>query len=231
MKILLVEDDTSLGFLLMEFLESENYDVKLCRDGESAWRNFQKYPFDLCILDVMLPQMDGFSLGRKIRVVNQKIPFLFLTAKSLKSDKLEAYSIGAEDYITKPFDEEELLCRIKVIFRRANPETENECVPTNYKIGNYSFDSDLRELSFNGDTHRLTEKENEVLQLLCLHKNTILKREDAVEKIYGKKDYFLGRSFDVFISRLRKMLKNDPCIKIDNVFKLGFILKIEEQSK
>jgi len=226
--VLIVEDDIHLGFLLMEFLESNHFNVKLCRDGESGFSSFKKEQYDLCILDVMLPTMDGFSLARKIKKVNDQTPFLFLTARSMKEDKLQGFSVGAEDFITKPFDEEELLCRMNVILRR-NEGLEKIQKPTQFTIGHYFFDYSRRELSYKGDTLRITEKENEVLQLLCLNKNQILKREEAVEKIYGKKDYFLGRSFDVFICRIRKLLKNDPRIAIENVFKVGFILSIEEE--
>lgn len=231
MRILIVEDDTSLGFLLMEFLESENFDVKLCRDGESGLKTFQKHPFDLCLLDIMLPKMDGFTLAKKIRQLNETIPFLFLTARSLKSDKLKGFSIGAEDYITKPFDEEELLCRINVIMRRNQKTNTIEPQLEHFKIGHYDFDYSLQKLCLNGQTLRLTEKENEVLRLLCLHENKILRREDAVEHIYGKKDYFLGRSFDVFISRLRKILKDDPRITIENVYNVGFIFKVGQNTE
>ncbi len=225
--VLIVEDDIHLGFLLMEFLESENFKVKLCRDGESGFNSFKKEAYDLCILDVMLPEMDGFSLARKIKNVDQQTPFLFLTARSMKEDKLQGFSVGAEDFITKPFDEQELLCRLNVILRRSSKEAK-VVVPVQFNIGDYFFDYARQELCFNGTTTRMTEKENEVLHLLCLHKNQILKREEAVEKIYGKKDYFLGRSFDVFISRIRKMLKNDPRVSIENVFKVGFILNVDE---
>jgi DNA-binding response OmpR family regulator len=222
-KILIIEDDLNLGFLLMEFLESEGYQVKLCRDGASGFAVFQKETFHLCIIDVMMPQMDGFTVAKRIKEQSIATPFLFLTARSMKEDKLKGFSIGAEDYITKPFDEEELLCRIKVIMRR---NEGNAClpIPMQFQIGQYFFDYAKQELIFNQQIKRLTEKENEVLRLLCLNKNQILKRDDAVEQIYGEQDYFLGRSFDVFISRLRKMLKNDPTISIDNVFKVGFIL-------
>ncbi len=221
--ILIVEDNIHLGFLLMEFLESENYRVKLCRDGESGFSSFKKESFDLCILDVMLPEMDGFLLARKIRKIDAQTPFLFLTAKSMKEDKLEGFSIGAEDFITKPFDEQELLCRLRVILRR-NRKVEKTPLRLQFTIGDYVFDYARQELSYMGESTRITEKENEVLRLLCLNKNQILKREEAVEQIYGKKDYFLGRSFDVFISRIRKLLKNDPRVSIENVFKVGFIL-------
>ena len=222
-KILIVEDDLNLGFLLLEFLEPEGFEIKLCRDGASGLAQFKKEKFDLCILDVMMPKLNGFQLAEKIRALNPKMPFLFLTARSLKEDKLRAYEIGAEDYLIKPFDEEVLLCKIKVILRRAVPEVL-ETLPTKFEIGEYLFDYSRQELSFRDHTQRITEKENEVLRLLCLNKNQILKREDAVEKIYGRCDYFLGRSFDVFISRIRKLLKEDPDVSIENVFKVGFIL-------
>lgn len=225
--VLIVEDDIHLGFLLMEFLEGEDFKVKLCRDGESGFACFKKEAYDLCILDVMLPEMDGFTLARKIKKIDHQTPFLFLTARSMKEDKLQGFSVGAEDFITKPFDEQELLCRLNVILRR-NDKVAKVPVPVQFTIGDYTFDYALQELSFNGTTTRMTEKENEVLRLLCLNKNQILKREEAVEQIYGKKDYFLGRSFDVFISRIRKLLKNDPRVTIDNVFKVGFILNVEE---
>lgn len=227
--ILIVEDDLHLGFLLMEFLESEHFRVRLCRDGASGWEWFKKEHFDLCILDVMLPEIDGFDLARRMQRENAAIPFLFLTARSMKEDKLRGFAVGGEDFITKPFDEEVLLCRIKVILRRAEQETPQPCLPTQFNIGHYFFDYNRQELSYKGLTQRITEKENEVLRLLCLHQNRILKREEAVEKIYGKKDYFLGRSFDVFISRIRKMLKKDPNICIENVFKVGFILNVAKE--
>lgn len=227
-KILLVEDDLNLGFLLMDFLEGEGYQVKLCRDGESGLQQVKSTLFDLCILDIMLPKMDGYEVARFIKKENSEVPFLFLSAKSLKDDRLKGYAIGAEDYLTKPFDEEELLCKIKVILRNQQVQTATPVQPTQFNIGAYFFDYNRHELTYEGITRRITVKENEVLRLLCLHQNQVLNREEAVEQIYGKKDYFLGRSFDVFISRLRKLLKNDPRIHIENVFKVGFILKVPE---
>ncbi len=225
-RILIVEDDLHLGFLLMEFLQSEGFEVKLCRDGESGLSSFKKEQFHLCVLDVMLPEMDGFQLARQIRLERKDIPFLFLTARSMKEDKLRGFTLGAEDFITKPFDEEVLLCKIKVILRHFENESPLESVATHFSIGDYSFDYTRRELCYKGKLRRITEKENEVLRLLCLNQNQILKREEAVEKIYGKRDYFLGRSFDVFISRIRKLLSDDPRISIENVFKVGFILNV-----
>ncbi len=225
--LLLVEDDLNLGFLLMELLEAEHFAVKWCRDGKSGVQQFRKMRFDLCILDIMMPGMDGFCLAKKLKELNPKIPFLFLTARLLKEDKLKGYELGAEDYLTKPFDEDELLCKIKVILRRNTLPIANE-QPTEFQLGDYQFYYDRQELVYKDEVNRITEKENEVLYLLCLHRNQILRRDLAVEQIYGKKDYFLGRSFDVFISRLRKMLSKDPTISIDNVFKVGFILNVEE---
>ena len=229
-QILLVEDDLDLGFLLMEFLESENFRVKLCRDGATAWQYFKKSCFDLCILDIMVPKLDGFNFAQRIKECESSIPFLFLTARSLKEDKMRGYALGAEDYITKPFDEEELLCKIKVILRRVTAR-EEESSPTQFQIGDYFFDYDRQELSYEGTSKRITEKETEILRLLCLHQNRILRRDEAVEKIYGKRDYFLGRSFDVFISRIRKLLKDDPRINIENVFRVGFILNVESDQQ
>ncbi|MEZ4883684.1 MAG: response regulator transcription factor [Chitinophagales bacterium] len=224
--ILLVEDDLTLGFLLVEYLEAENYKVKLCRDGSSAWKSFQKEIFDLCILDIMLPKIDGFTLAQQIRQENSTIPFLFLTARSLKQDKLRGFSLGAEDFITKPFDEEELLCRLQVILRRKAEGEELQTFPKQFQVGDYFFDYERQELYYKDTVKRITEKENEVLRLLCIHQNKILRREDAVKQIYGEEDYFLGRSFDVFISRIRKLLKKDPRVQIENVFKVGFILNV-----
>ena len=227
-RILVVEDDRSLGFLLLESLESAGYQVKLSRDGSTGWEYFKRETYDLCILDVMMPEMDGFMLARKIRSADKTTPFLFLTARSLKEDKLKGFRLGAEDYVTKPFEEEELLCRIDVILRRSLNVDKKEDLPTQFSFGDFVFDYCRQELSYKGDSQRITEKENEVLRLLCLHKNQILRRDDAVEIIYGKRDYFLGRSFDVFISKLRKLLKKDSRIKIENVFRVGFIFQVEE---
>jgi len=224
--ILLVEDDLNLGFLLMELLESEGYGVKLARNGQNGLDHFKKNNFDLCVLDVMLGDTDGFQVAKQIRLENDQIPFLFLTARVLKEDRLKGYALGAEDYISKPFDEEEFLCKIAVILRRKQPQTIQE-LPVQFQIGDYYFDYKRQELVYQDQIERITEKENEVLRLLCLHQNNILRRDDAVERIYGEKDYFLGRSFDVFISRLRKMLRHDPRISIENVFKVGFILKVK----
>lgn len=226
-RILLVEDDMNLGFLLMDFLESEGFELKWCRDALSGLQQLKTQTYDLGILDIMMPGMDGFNLARHIRQSYPKLPFLFLTARLLKSDKLKAYEIGAEDYLTKPFDEQELLCKIRVILRRYEQDSAEQ-FPTQFQLGAYFFDYERQELCYQEESRRLTEKENEVLWLLCRHKNRILKREEAVEAIYGKNDYFLGRSFDVFISRLRKLLRHDQQVSIENVFRVGFILNVAE---
>ncbi len=226
-KILLIEDDTSLGILLSDFLEGEGKEVKLCRDGKAGLDAALSETFDLAIIDVMLPKVDGYTIANTLRDENSTLPFLFLTARSMKEDKLKGYDLGAEDYITKPFEEEELLAKINVILRRMSPNNNFAC-PNKFQIGKYHFDYNRQELTFNEEVNRLTQKENEVLKLLCQNKNQILKREEAVEKIYGKKDYFLGRSFDVFISKIRKLLRHDPNLKIENVFKVGFILSEKE---
>ncbi len=231
-RILLVEDDMNLGFLLMEFLELEGLQVTWRKDARSAMQELQKQQFDLAVLDVMMPGMDGFSLAKHIRAKHPQFPFLFLTARLLKEDKLRGYQLGAEDYLTKPFDEEELLCKIRVILRRvAQQQQKPTLVPVRkYQIGRYQFDPSRQEICLNEETRRLTEKENAILLLLCQHRNRILKRELAVQRIYGKDDYFLGRSFDVFISRLRKILREDPDVSIENVFKVGFILNVPAAS-
>ena len=226
-KILLVEDDLNLGFLLMDYLESANMHVKLCKDGLSGLKMLEKQHFDLCLLDVMMPQMDGFNLAKAIRSKGVETPFIFLTAKSMKEDKLHGYKLGAEDYITKPFDEDELLCKIKVVLRKQSKDPfENS--PTRFKLGRFEYDYERQELKEGEEVYTLTQKENQVLRLLCLHQNSILKRTDAVKLIYGKQDYFLGRSFDVYISRLRKLLSADPTIEIQNIYKVGFRLNVNK---
>lgn len=225
-RILLVEDDLNLGFLLMEFLEMEGLQVTWRKDALSAMQELQKQDYDLGVLDVMMPGMDGFSLAKHLRDQHPQFPFLFLTARLLKEDKLKGYQIGAEDYLTKPFDEQELLCKIRVILRRHEAAAVEQVPDEPFSIGRYTFDHSRQEIKLGTTTRRLTEKESEILLLLCQHRNRILKRELAVKKIYGKDDYFLGRSFDVFISRLRKILREDPEVSIENVFKVGFILNV-----
>jgi len=227
LKILLAEDDLNLGMLLVDYLETEGFDVKLCKDGELALKAFQNGQFDLCLLDIMMPKLDGFSLAREIKQKDKKIPVIFITARSLKEDKLKGYDLGADDYIAKPFDEEELLWKIKAIIRRV-PETGRAAIAP-IEIGRYIFDFENQGLTIANQTKRITEKESEVLLYLCRNRNKVIKREDLLKDVWGENDYFLGRSLDVFITKIRKYLKEDPAIKIENVFGVGFIFKIGDK--
>ncbi len=221
--ILLAEDDLHLGILLVDYLEAEGFDVKLCKDGELALKAFQNQPFDLCLLDVMMPKVDGFSLAQEIRQKDKKIPVIFITARSLKEDKLKGYDLGADDYIIKPFDEDELLWKIKAVIRRI-PEHKHEAGVIS--IGNYTFDLHNQSLMIGGKTKRITEKENEILYYLSRHRNKIVKREELLKDLWGENDYFLGRSLDVFITKIRKYLREDPDLNIENIFGVGFIFNV-----
>ncbi len=227
-KILLVEDDTNMAFLLVDFLESNDFDVKLYRDGLSGLNSFKNNTFDFCILDVMLPSMDGFSIAKEIRRLDLKIPIIFLTARSIKEDRIKGLEIGVDDYITKPFDEEELLCRIKCILGRVEAyKLKDSCISSNFSIGKYNFNCSNRSLEINGNEKRLTGKENDVLKLLCSDYNNIVSRDKILLAVWGVSDYFTGRSLDVFITKLRKYLKDDELIKIENIPTAGYILKIQ----
>lgn len=223
LRLLLVEDDISMGFLLAEYLEENNFEVKLCKDGEiglNAWKNGR---YDFCILDVMLPKIDGYSLAKLIRTENKEIPIILLTAKSMKDDKIHGFNLGIDDYITKPFDEEELLCRINAILNRVSLNGKNGS-QTSFKVGKYEFDYSNQLLIFEDQSKRLTKKENEILMLLCVSKNKIAKRDDILLSVWNKNDYFTGRSLDVFITKLRKYLKSDTTLKIEGIPTVGYIL-------
>lgn len=226
LKILLAEDDLNLGFLLLEFLESHGLDVKLYRDGESALKAFRTGSFNFCILDVMMPRMDGFTLARNLKALNPNIPVIFLTARSVKEDKLKGYGLGADDYITKPFDEDELLWRIKAVVNRTVMPEVSEPEST-FRIGRYEFDFASYSLKLGDVSRRLTNREAEVLRLLCASRNNIVKREQILTEIWGENDYFAGRSLDVFISKLRKYFADDPAVRIENIPKVGFILSCQ----
>ncbi len=221
-RILLVEDDKTLNFIIRDNLEEAGYDVKATENGEEAWDVFQKNQFDLCLFDVMLPKLDGFSLAKKVREKDVSIPVIFLTAKSMTEDKINGFTLGGDDYITKPFSMEELLLRIKVFLKRSHTEeVENEEL-SNCKVGRFDFLFDNLTLQ-NGDEKRtLTYKEAELLRYFCENSNTVLSRSDILKNVWGSDDYYLGRSLDVFISRLRKYLKSDPDIKIINLHGIGF---------
>jgi DNA-binding response OmpR family regulator len=224
-KILLVEDDSSLGFVLKDNLTLRGYDIKLQGDGESGMQAFQSDVFDLCILDVMLPKIDGFTVGKAIRESNKQIPILFLTAKSMTEDKLEGFKLGGDDYITKPFNIEELVARIEVFLNRPS-KTVNQ-VEKVFTLGDFQFDHENLSLRHNNSEKILTVKESEVLKLLYLNRNRILKREEILTKVWGEDDYFMGRSMDFFISKLRKYLKDDSNIEIVNFHGVGFKLEIK----
>ena len=222
-KILLAEDDPNLGLLLVDLLNREGYTVNLCKDGEQALLDFEKQTFDFCLLDVMMPKKDGFEVAKLIRQSNALIPIIFITAKSLKEDRLKGYGLGADDYITKPFDEEELLCKIQVIIRRIIKTELADETETTF-IGKYIFDFTNQSLLLDGKMKRMTEKESRVLKILSDKRNRVVKREELLKSIWGENDYFMGRSLDVFITKIRKYLKDDSSLSIENVFGVGFIL-------
>jgi len=227
-KILLAEDDKNLGNILKSYLEAKGLDVVLCANGEEALISYKKDYFDFCILDVMMPVKDGYTLAKDIRVLDKKIPILFLTAKSMPEDVLEGFKVGGDDYITKPFSMEELLARMKAIIRRTtglNPDTPK---PTQYKIGRYIFEYNRQLLLIDGLEQKLTSKESELLHLLCDNVNKVLDRREALIKIWNDDSYFNARSMDVYIVKLRKYLKDDPSVELLNVHGIGFKLVINK---
>lgn len=228
-KILLCEDDENLGMLLREFLQAKGFNADLCADGEKGYKEFLKGKYDLCVLDVMMPKKDGFTLAQEIRNVNAEIPIIFLTAKNLKEDILEGFKIGADDYITKPFSMEELVFRIGAILRRVKGKKDKEI--TLYKIGRYTFDTQKQVLISKDKTQKLTTKESELLALLCNHVNDILERNYALKTIWIDDNYFNARSMDVYITKLRKLLKDDPNIEIINIHGKGYKLIAPESTK
>lgn len=222
-RVLLAEDDENLGLLLKEYLNAKEYDVDLYKDGERAYRGFQNNYYDICILDVMMPIKDGFTLAKEIRMTNSTMPILFLTAKSMKEDVIEGFSIGADDYMTKPFSIEELLMRLEAILRRTRKDSNTEA-QTTFQIGKYYFDYTKQTLEWDGETRKLTTKESELLKYLCINKNALLDRNFALKTIWIDDSYFNARSMDVYITKLRKYLKDDPSIEIINVRGKGFKL-------
>jgi len=228
--ILLVEDDQNLSLVLADFLQMLGYNITLCHDGEEGLLEFKKKPFHLCIFDVMLPRKDGFSLASDIRKINSDIPIIFLTAKSLKDDRIKGFTIGCDDYITKPFSTEELRLRIKAILKRCTFRSPNpgQGLDGTYKIGKFTFDYVNMILKSEVSEQHLTRKESALLKLLFEYKNQLLTREVALNSIWGGNDYFIGRSMDVFIAKLRKYLKSDPTIVISNIHGTGFKLEIQQ---
>ena len=222
-KILLAEDDENLGLLLREYLKAKGFETNLFANGELAFRDFVKTRYDICILDIMMPVKDGYTLAKEIRQIDEDIPIIFLTAKSMKEDVIEGFSLGADDYITKPFSMEELLFRIEAILKRTSA-TFKTPAPEQYNIGKYVFDTKKQTLQTGDNTIRLTTKESELLKLLCNNQNKILDRNFALKTIWLDDNYFNARSMDVYITKLRKYLKEDDSVEIINVHGKGFKL-------
>ena len=227
-KILLVEDDPNLGMLLQDYLELKGkFEVVLAKDGDEGYKTFSKDHFDLCILDVMMPKKDGFTLGKEIRKTNPTVPIIFATAKGMMEDKVQAFTLGGDDYITKPFRIEELLLRIQALLKRvSNQEKVVADEPTQFDIGTYHFDYTTQVISKDGQQQKVSTKEAELLRMLCLKKNDVLTREEALINIWHDDNYFNGRSMDVFLSKLRKYLKDDPAVEIVNVHGKGYKLLV-----
>jgi len=222
--LLYVEDDASLGYVTRDNLELQGYQVTHFENGKSTLEAIEKQQFDLCILDVMLPGVDGFTIAEEIRKYDTQVPIIFLTAKSLKEDRIKGLKLGADDYITKPFSIEELILKIEIFLRRRAIVVPGQA--TNYRLGIYEFDYQNLELNGSGDPKTLTQREADLLQLFLEKPNQVIKRSDILKKLWGEDDYFLGRSLDVFISRLRKYLKDDASLKIENIHGVGFRLKM-----
>lgn len=223
-KVLLLEDDPNLGLVLQEHLRLSGFDVTLCRDGEEGTGAFSSRDYDLCLVDVMMPKKDGFTFAREVRAARDETPIVFLTARSLKEDRIEGFRIGCDDYITKPFSVEELQLRIEAVLRRSRPRAEDGGGP--FEIGRYQFDALRHTLTLDGFERRLTAREAELLKLLCLHQNRTLTREVALRELWGEENYFAGRSMDVFVSRLRKYLSGDPAVSIISIHGKGLRLVV-----
>lgn len=226
--IFLVEDDHNFGSVLKAYLEMNGFQVSWVDDGKDAIPEFKQKRYDLCVFDVMLPNMNGFTIAESIKKINPAIPFIFLTAKTLKADILKGYATGADDYITKPFDSEVLICKIEAILSRTQGQAGIASQSETYAIGIYFFDPTLREIRLEKTARKLSPKESELLHLLCQYRNKVLPREHALRTIWGEESYFTTRSMDVFIAKLRKYLKADPTVEIMTVHGNGFRLIIDE---
>ena len=222
--VLLAEDDRNLGSLLREYLETKSYHTQLTKNGKEAYTLFSKEKFDICLLDVMMPIKDGFTLAKEIRAIDKNVPIIFLTAKSMKEDTIEGFMAGADDYITKPFSMEELLLRITAILRRVKNQTLRQSEENEFKIGKYKFDYIQRTLDSKGKQEVLTTKEADLLKLLCLNSNDVVDRNFALRSVWQNDSYFSARSMDVYIAKLRKYLKEDPKVEILNIHGRGFKL-------
>lgn len=225
--LLYVEDDESLSFVTKDNLELQGFEVTHCPGGNEAMEIIKNHQFDLAILDVMLPDVDGFTIAQELRKFDKQIPILFLTARSLKDDKLHGLRLGGDDYITKPFSIEELILKVQIFLKRRHVVGDEQNQLTEYAVGDYHFDYKNLELQFEQETKKLTQKEADLLRFFVKNKNEVLKRSDILEALWGEDDYFMGRSLDVFISRLRKYLKLDASLKIENIHGVGFRLKTD----
>jgi DNA-binding response OmpR family regulator len=221
-KVLLAEDDLSLGYVIKDNLADAGYDVVLCADGQAAIDKFSKETFDICLLDVMMPNKDGFAVAKKIRQQTDQVPILLITAKSLEEDRIHGFECGADDYIVKPFSMQELLLRIDVFLRRTKKMYSEKSL--NFQVGKMNFSFNDLKLNMGGIVYNMTQKEAELLLFLCEHPNRILKREEVLLNVWGKDDYFLGRSMDVFITKLRKYFKADTTVHIETIHGMGFRL-------
>lgn len=228
-KILLVEDDFNLGIVIQDFLSLEGYSVHLCRDGKEGLQKFNKNEYDVCLLDVMLPEKDGYEIAEDIRKVNKEIPIIFLTAKSNPEDKVKGFKAGGDDYITKPFNREEFLLRIKAILRRVNNDFEDDENEGLIKLNSFELDFRNLKLSHPKEDKKLTKRETAILKLLCENRNKVIERSLVLNLIWGDDNYFNGRSLDVFITKLRKYLAHDETISINNIHGVGFKLELNEK--
>ena len=222
--ILLCEDEESLGMLVREYLQAKGYDAELYLDGEAGYKAFVKGEYDMCLLDVMMPKMDGFTLARELRMINAEVPIMFLTAKNLKDDILEGFKLGADDYLTKPFSMDELVYRMEAILRRV--KARNKQMAVRYQLGRLVFDTQRQLLTIGEKSTKLTTKESELLTMLCTHMNDVLERDLALKTIWIDDNYFNARSMDVYITKLRKHLKDDPNVEINNVHGKGYRLVV-----
>ncbi len=229
-RILLVEDDPSLGYLLSEYLAMKDFDVQWVKNGNEALKEMESRSFDLAVLDVMMPEMDGFTLARKMREKHIDIPFMFLTSRSMKIDVLKGFSLGAVDYLKKPIDEEELVVRLNSLLERLSPpgNQQKQTHKTESRLGDYVFDPELDELRFkDGSVQKLTQREAGVLELLLRNKNELCSHKEILNTLWGKSDFFTKKSLNVFVSHLRKYLSKDPSIRIENIHNQGFVLRVE----
>lgn len=229
-RILLVEDDPSFGTVLKDYLQINDYHVMHAMDGEEGLEMFKKFSFHLVITDVMMPKKDGFTMAKELKIYNPDIPIIFLTAKNMRDDVLKGYQLGADDYVTKPFDSEVLLYKIKAVVQR-NGVNEEKFSRDEFNIGNFEFNAKLRYLNVNGNEHKLSPKENELLRMLAVYKNDLMPREVALNRIWNEDNYFTSRSMDVYIAKLRKYLKDDPSVEIVNIHGEGFRLATEDGEK